>query len=382
MTLLFYLCIVMLVYAYVGFPAVLAARALVSRQERITPGSEAPAISVLLPVYNGGAALEARVHQLLGLDYPEDRLELLVISDGSTDGTNEILQDLQLQDPRLVSVILHERMGKEVALNAGIDRARHDLLVFVDVGVEVAPDALRRLMAVFADERVGVATGIDESVPTSDSTVVQTAGLYTRYEIAVRRLESRLGSLFVVNGCFFAARRHLCLGMEPWVTVDMWVPIQSIRQGYLVVLEEGARARVPTTRDLGGEFQRRVRTFHRGMTTYIAAFDLANPARYGWIAIEYLSHKLARWLVPLWLVGLAASSIVLASESPLATIALVGQIGCYGLAVAGLVQVVPASLRRVADVCGFYLLVNTALVVSWWHVIRGKRVTHWQPTGR
>jgi glycosyltransferase involved in cell wall biosynthesis len=370
----------MLVYAYVGFPAVLAARALVTRQERLTLGGEVPAISILLPVYNGSAVLGARIHQLLSLDYPEDRLELLVISDGSTDGTNEILQSLR--DPRLVPVILPERKGKEVALNAGIDRAHHDLLVFIDLGVEVAPEALRRLMAVFADERVGVATGVDESMPTSDSTVVQTAGLYTRYEIAVRRLESRLGSLFVVNGCFFAARRHLCLGMEPWVTVDMWVPVQAIRQGYLVVLEEGAIARVPTTRDVGGEFQRRVRTFHRGMTTYLAAFDLANPVRHGWIAIEYLSHKLARWLVPLWLVGLVASSIALASESPLATAALLGQIGCYGLAVAALVEVVPATLRRVADVCGFYVLANAALVVAWWRVLRGQRVTHWQPTSR
>jgi len=379
-TLLFYFSLAMWVYAYAGFPAVLAMRALVTRPEEVRRREIAPPISIILPVYNGGSVVEARIRQLLSVDYPEDRLEVVVISDGSDDGTNEILQGLH--DPRLVPVILPERQGKEVALNAGIDRATHDLLVFVDLGVEVAHDALRRLVSVFADERVGVATGVDESVPTSGSTVVQTAGLYTRYEIGVRRLESRLGSLFVVNGCFFAARRDLCRGMAPWVTVDMWVPVQAIRQGYLVVLEEGALARVPTTRDLGGEFQRRVRTFHRGMTTYFASLDLANPFRHGWIAFEYLSHKLARWLVPLWLVSLGVSSIALAGNSWVATAVLVGQLILYGLALAALTGALPAPLRRLGDVCGFYLLANVALAVAWWRVVSGVRVTHWQPTTR
>lgn len=380
MTLLFYFSIVMWMYAYAGFPAVLAVRALVSRPEEIKGQEITPPVSVIVPVYNGGSMVEVRIRQLLGLDYPEDRLELLVVSDGSDDGTNEILRGLN--DTRLVPVILPERQGKEVALNAGIERATHDLLVFVDLGVEVAHDALRRIVSVFADERVGVATGVDESVPSSGSTVVQTAGLYTRYEIAIRRLESRLGSLFVVNGCFFAARRHLCLGMAPWVTVDMWVPVQAIRQGYLVVLEVGARARVPTTRDLGGEFQRRVRTFHRGMTTYFAALDLANPFRHGWIAVEYLSHKLARWLVPLWLVCLAVSSLALAGESSIAAVALATQVVLYALALMSLAGTVPQSLRRLGDICGFYLLSNVALGIAWWKVLRRGKVVMWDPTRR
>jgi len=379
---IFIVSLVMWLYAYAGYPiALFLARIIAGRQGRVRQTVVLPA-TVVIPVHDGAGAIVDKVRRIQELEYPRELLDIVVVADGCTDDTIEMVKQEAGKDPRIRLVEVEEQRGKENAINEGVAVALGDVVVVSDLGVHPRRDALHLLVEAFSDDQVGAVTGVDAPQRSGRSAITGIAGLYTRYEIAVRKLEAAVGNIVVVNGCFFGVRKKLVPHLVPHQTADLAVPLHVIRSGFRVVLVPEAAAVVPSSRSVGGEFRRRVRTFNRGITTFLAAADLLNPWRHGWTSLQLISHKLVRWLVPLWLMGLLVSSAALAGHSPAFAIVLVVQLLLYAMAILGLSGFASGKVERAVSVPSFYLLSNVSIVIAWWQVLRGERAGTWKPTER
>jgi cellulose synthase/poly-beta-1,6-N-acetylglucosamine synthase-like glycosyltransferase len=323
--LLFTLCAAGLLYILFGYPLLLAALAR-WRARPIRRRFEPRTVTVLMAVRNGERAIRAKLESILDLDYPRDRLEVLVVSDGSDDRTDEIVREFEPRGVRLVSI---PRGGKAMALNAGIDKARGEILLFTDVRQPLARDSLARLVACFGDPSVGVASG---ELMICDGTTMEesSVGLYWRYEKWIRKNLSRVDSVLGATGCLYAMRRELARPMPPDTLLDdVFLPLAAFFQGYRIVLEDGAKA-FDAPASLRSEFPRKVRTQAGVLQTvrdYPALLSFSNR-----MLPHFLSHKFGRLLLPYLLIGMGMAAFWL--PAPWRAPAVAGQAALYGLSLA------------------------------------------------
>jgi cellulose synthase/poly-beta-1,6-N-acetylglucosamine synthase-like glycosyltransferase len=370
MRFLFWLSAFLIGYVYVGYPAVLVLWARVAeRGPDAAPvrGSEPapPAVSIIVAVRNEAARLSARLDNLLSLDYPPDRRQIIVVSDGSTDQTPEILAAFRDH----IEAIALPPGGKAAALNAGVAHARHDVLIFADARQTFARDAIRALVAPLADPSVGGVTGelvlgcessggrrtgtdrrrantpvwrgtnrrtlTDRRSDAAASTIAEGVGLYWRYEKTLRRLESTVGSTLGATGAIYALRRSLWRPLpENTVLDDVLVPMRAVLAGQRMVFNDRATAFDGTPGDASAEARRKIRTLAGNVQILWLEPRLLVPV-VNPVWIQYVSHKVGRLLVPYALITLLAASIALAGQRLLFTLALVAQclvylLGGYG----------------------------------------------------
>jgi len=359
------------VYAYVGYPLLLLAlRALSPRP--VSRGDVRPGVSVLIAVHNGAHELEAKLESTLALRYDGPR-EIVVSSDGSSDGSEAIARRFAERGVRVVASA--ERRGKESAQAAAIAEARGEVLVFTDVSARLEPDALEALVRPFADPGVGCVSS-EDVVDASGG-----EGLYVRYEMALRALESETTSLIGLSGSCFAARRELCTPWPADLASDFRTALEAARRGLRAVSEPAARVRFGVVRDARAEWQRKVRTVRRGLAVLSAYRGLLHP-RHGRIAFTLWGHKVARFTSPFaLLLLLLASAAAAAGGSGLAAGLLALQLLAYGVAVLAL-RVPALGGFLPARVAAFFVLVNASMLVAWRHHLGGDRAVTWEPTRR
>ena len=308
-----------IVYVLFGYPLLL--NMLAHRRARpILRRPIRPSVSVLLPVRNGEVWVRRKLKSVLNLDYPRELVEVFVISNGSTDRTDAIVEEFQ---SRGVQLIRFPQAGKAEALNAGMERARGEILFFTDVRQQLDPASLTRLVECFADPSVGVASGelfIREGETKQEADV----GLYWRYEKCIRKRLSALDSVLGATGCIYAMRRELAVPLPPATLLDdVYLPLAAFFRGYRIVLDENARAYDSPT-SLRTEFRRKIRT-QAGVYQLIRAYPaLLGPSNRMWI--HFVSHKLGRLLLPFALILAAISSFWLPP------MVLASQLCFYGLA--------------------------------------------------
>jgi cellulose synthase/poly-beta-1,6-N-acetylglucosamine synthase-like glycosyltransferase len=297
-------------YAYLGYPLLLWLLSRFRRAPQLGSTGDWPHVTLSLPVFNEGAQIRAVMESLLRLDYPQDRLTILVVSDASTDDTDEIVKEYAGAGVRLLR--MPQRVGKTAAENAGAEHITSDITVNTDASIRIRPDALKRLVARFADPTVGVASGRDISVAPGGVGDANTAeASYVGYEMWVRSLESRLGGIIGASGCFYAIRAHLHRQPLPaHLSRDFASAMVAREHGYRAVSVDDALCLVPRTGSLTREYQRKVRTMSRGIETLLYKRHLLNPLRYGAFAWKLASHKVCRWLVP-WFAALGAVGMLL-----------------------------------------------------------------------
>ena len=349
---LFGISVVFCVYTLLGYPLLLGLVARV-RQRPVRKGPLRAAVTVILPVYNGERWIAAKLESLLRLNYPAELVEILVLSDGSTDGTHEIVGGF-LNRARLRLLVL-PRGGKAAALNRGIAEASGDILFFTDVRQELAPPSLARLVECFADAEVGAASGeltIRDGAGTEEASV----GLYWKYEKWIRKQQSRIDSVMGATGCIYAMRRELAAALPAGTLVDdMYLPLTAFFRGYRVILDDSAVAYdFPTA--LASEFGRKVRTL-AGVYQVIGQFPaLLTPRNRMWM--HFLSHKLARLLMP-WalLAGVAASAGL---PAPWNTWALAAAAAACGMAAADMVLPEGWAAKRVTAPLRTFLVLMAA----------------------
>lgn len=314
----FLLAAAFVLYTLAGYPLLLAALARM-RPRPFTRAPIRPAVSILLPVYNGEAWLRCKLESVLALDYPRELLQILVISDGSTDRTGEIASEFESSGVQLIRI---PHSGKAAALNAGLERATGEILFFTDVRQPLDRDALARLVECFADPEVGAATG--ELIILEGQTRQEAdTGLYWRYEKWIRKRQSAVDSVLGATGCIYAMRRQLARSLPPGtINDDMYLPLNAFLRGYRIVLEDSARAYdVPAS--LRTEFRRKVRTLAGVYQIMRLLPALLGPSNRMWF--HFASHKLARQLLPWALLGMAVSSLGL--PAPWGQAALAAQAG-------------------------------------------------------
>ena len=372
----FWIAVAATAYAYAGYPLLLAAVGRIAGRDprRPAPGRPLPAVSMIAPVPNERGLIDAKVANTRALLYPADRLEVIFVSDGSTDGTTEYL--LAQADERIRVLPLETRGGKGAALNAGREAARHDILVFSDASIKLDPDAVAKLVEPFADPEIGCVSGEDRIAGGGGE------GLYGRYELYLRRQESRVRSIVGASGSFYAQRRALCDAFPPNLAPDFFSVLRTVEQGSRAITQPGAGGEMTALHSTADEFHRKVRTILRGITTLMRHARLMNPFAYGLFAFALVSHKLMRWLVPFFLIVALAAHVALAFQSRVYAALLIPHAAFYvaaalpALGLAGLGRLLPVRIAV------YFTTVNLATLVAWLRYLRGTRQEIWNPTRR
>jgi len=373
-------------YAYVAYPRLLSLRRDRPSRGPVTggdtgPDEALPHVTVTLPAYNEAHRLAAALDAVLASDYPIGKLHVVVISDASTDATDQIAQSYAARGVELLR--LPTRQGKTAAENASRAVVRGEIVINTDASVRVAPGAIRALAEAFRDPTVGVASGHDVSVGSEASGQVRGEGSYVGFEMRLRERETMWYGIVGASGCLFAIRRDLHAEHLPeTLSRDFASALVAREHGYRAVSVPTAHVFVPRAGALGVEYRRKVRTMARGLRTLWHKRHLLNPWRYGFFAFALWSHKMARWLVypaaALALLALAALTVT----SDLARLGLAGAIGGIMLGEWARRRVdagpAPQWLRGIA----FVYAANVAGLAAWGEFLRGTSLAIWEPTRR
>jgi cellulose synthase/poly-beta-1,6-N-acetylglucosamine synthase-like glycosyltransferase len=335
-------------------------------------------VTLVISAFNEADTIERKLENSLTLDYPAARFEVLVVSDASTDETDRIVQRFSLQG--VVLLRMSERSGKTAGLNAAVQRARGDVVVFSDANILYRRDALLQLVRGFADPTVGCVTGDSRYVGAQCSAAHVQETAYWGYERFIRTLESQVGSTVGADGAIFAIRRELYTPLVPNTINDLVTPLQLVARGYRAVFEPAAIGFEPSAGHFSGEFRRKRRIVNRSWCGVMSVPGILNPWRVGLFAWQVWSHKVLRWLV-LPFVIVAALGCFWA-----APVALAYQFGAWGfvssLLVAGIGARWSAGVSRAARLAQavfYFYLVNLAAMLGIASALSGRVEVLWTP---
>jgi cellulose synthase/poly-beta-1,6-N-acetylglucosamine synthase-like glycosyltransferase len=371
-------------YAYAGYPVAIGTLAAILGTDRRPPTVDherLPRVTLIIAAHNEASVIAERLGNALELNYPTDRLEIIVASDGSDDGTVEICSAFA---PRVRTLAFETRRGKAGALNAALrEVANHGddtIVVFSDANTMMERDSLLRLVRWFAEPDVGVVCGrliLEEATSGRNAD-----GAYWRYETFLKRCEGRLGGLLGANGAIYAMRRSLVTPLPLGTVVDDFVLplLAKIASDCRIIYDSEAIAFEETAPSVGGEFRRRARIGVGGFQALWILRRLLNPLR-GWTAFTFWSHKVLRWLCPFCMVAALASSAALAADEPYRTAFLV-QVLFYGTAC--MLAALPERwwLTRRMRIVPMFVWMNAALLVGFVRFVRGGHRGVWKRTAR
>lgn len=364
-------------YTYVGFPLLLLARSRL-RPAPYRSADITPTVSLLVAAHNEARSIGAKLENALALDYPADRLEIVVASDGSDDETEAIVAAFADRGIRLLGL---QRVGKAGALDAAAGVATGEILVFSDANSAYAPDAIRRLVRPFADPSVGGVAG-NQRYRRASASDAATAGeqVYWDFDRLLKEAESRAGSTISATGAIYAVRRSLFRGVPVGVTDDFAVSTSVIEQGQRLVFAADAVAWEPVASSGGAEWGRKVRIMTRGFRGVLERRALLDPRRYGFYSVQLASHKLLRRLMAIPLLALALVAPSLWRQGRIYQLATVCQGAFYALGVTGLALGRRGPGRhRLFAAPSFFILVNAAAMAALANVLRGRRIDRWDP---
>jgi poly-beta-1,6-N-acetyl-D-glucosamine synthase len=368
MKVLFWGAAAFIVYTYLGYVAWLWVRSRL-RPRPVLRGRYEPHVSVVMVVRNEEALLEKKLENLLSLDYPPERFDIVVVSDGSTDRTDEILREYARR-PRVQTVLKQISLGKANGLNDAISLATGEVILFVDARQQIERGALRTLMQSFADPEVGCASGALMLGDPGSGEVAKGIGLYWTIEKKIRELESVSGSVVGATGAIYAVRRDLLDSVPEGIILDdVYIPMEVVRQGKRVILESKARAWDSANLGEEREFSRKVRTLSGNYQLVQLAPWLLS--RKNAVRFEFVSHKLFRLAVPFALAMLLVASIALSGT--FYRIALVLQGLFYSLSALAGLRLSRGPLARVADVALVFVVLNLAAALAGLNFVTGRK---------
>jgi len=367
---LFWLCAVLLVYAQFGYPLVLAALGRLRRARAAVPApAEPPTVSLIVAAYDEEAVIGRKVANALALDYPRERLEVVVASDGSSDAT--VREARRAGADRVLELA---RGGKIRAQDAAVAQSRGDIVAFSDANSTWESGALRTLVGAFADSSVGYACGQVRFVSDPANPGTNQEGLYWRYEMALRALESRLGSITAGNGAIYATRRESYIEVDPIMGHDLSFPFNMVKRGWRAVYVPQARATEKMVPSIEGEFARKRRMMSHTWPIVLRG-GLLSPRGYPPLyALMIASHRLLRYVAPFLHAGALVASAVLFTTSAVYAAAFALQVAL----------ILAALLARVAPLCPllvarYYVLTTASVAAGLWDWLRHGTPAGWEP---
>jgi cellulose synthase/poly-beta-1,6-N-acetylglucosamine synthase-like glycosyltransferase len=373
---IFWVLLIASLYSYFFYPFILLVLARnsksVSRQD-----DEPKKYSLIVTVYNEKYRIEEKLKNLMSLEFEPDRMEIIVASDASDDGTDEIVEGYADQGIKLVRA--QDRLGKENAQLAAIQVAEGNILVFSDVATIMKKDAIDKLDSYFTDDSIGAVSSEDRFIGKNGQ--VAGEGAYVKYEMWLRSQESKLGGLIGLSGSFFAARKKVCQDWDIHSPSDFNTALNCARKGYRSVSAPDVLGFYEDLKDPSKEYARKVRTVLRGMTGLSRHTDVLNPSKFGVFAFQVFSHKLMRWGVPWFLALFFVVSVAVVNHGWIYQLALIGQFLFYFLALLAHLNEQVRSYSLVKLVY-FFVQVNIALMDSAMKFFTGTRMTTWKPSAR
>ncbi len=363
-----------LAYVYAGYPLLVW---IVSRlaPRPVTRADFEPRVTVLITAYNEEPAIADKIRNTLAIDYPPEKLEILVASDGSTDRTEEIAATF----PGVIVFRQEGRRGKTFTQNRAVERASGDVILFSDATTEYQPNVLRELLPNFADQTVGCVAGKLTYVDDSRSNVGKGAKSYWNYETFLKKAESRACSLIGASGCLYAVRKSAYREMYPEACSDFLICTVIYEQGMRSVYEPNAVCFEETNRRTDKEMKMRVRVISQTLTDLWRNRSMLNPFRSGFYAIELISHKLLRYAVPLLLIVIFAASAALMGGSQFFEIVFLSQVAFYFVAALGLLIERAGARIGIFAIPHYFVLANVASVIGFYKFVRGERYATWEP---
>lgn len=374
----FWLSVGLIVFSYFGYALLILVVSWVVRRP-VSRAPIEPTVTYLITAYNEEKSIAAKLEQTLTLDYPRDKLEILVASDGSSDRTDEIVRGFADRGVRLLRV--EGRVGKTETQNQAVRQATGEIIIFSDATTRYEPMAIRNIVRNYADPNVGGVSGRYQYYNPTGAPIGVGSVLYSRYDNLIKTLQTNIKTITGCCGCIYSIRRASYKPLPAEIISDLCEPLKVIEGGQRIVFEADAIAYEETTERTAEEFKMRVRVITRGMNGLLFMKTLFNPLRYGFISFQLFTHKILRWLVPIFLVGALVANLFLVG-TPLYDATLAVQLGFYVIALIGYV----AEKRKVSigplSVPLYFVTVNIAIAVAAYRAWKGHKAVVWETVRR
>ena len=373
---IFWLMIAVLFYVYLGYPLLVY---LVGRlsPKKINRAEFEPQVSVIITAYNEDRAIRSKLENTFRIDYPSEKLEIIVASDCSNDKTEDIAREFSDRGVKLYRQT--ERLGKTSAQNMAVEKATGEIILFSDATTMYQPDVLRTMLPNFADGSVGCVAGKLIYVDPHESNVGKGAKSYWNYETFIKENESLACSLIGTSGCLYSVRRSAYREMYPEACSDFLIATIVYRQGLRTIYEPQAVCTEETNRLSGKEMQMRIRVISQTFTDLWRNRDMLNPFKSGFYALELVSHKILRYAVPIFLILLFLSSLVLSLSSRFFAVTFFLQTIFYAAALAGKILEKNGIKLKILAMPLYFVLANTASLIGFYKFLRGERFARWEP---
>lgn len=352
--------LIIMLYSYVGYPLTLIIFSFFSKNHVLKNDQFLPEVSLLIAAFNEEDTIADKIKNSLELNYPKNKIEIVVVSDGSTDRTDEIVKTFEKEGVRLFRV--EGRVGKTEARNQAVLAMRHEIIVFSDATAIYEKDAILKLVRNFADPSVGMVSGNLLYVDKGQGSMGPATKLYWNYEKSIKKAQSRLYTLTGAVGCINAFRRRLYHVLPPNIIEDFTEPLMIVAQDYRIVYEEEAISYERTTQKPSQEFNMRVRVIRGGMKGFIYAFRRLNFKKHSLVLFQLFCHKVLRWLMPIFLIMLFISNLAsfIMNNNVMADLLMVAQFICYSAALLGMLWKPPGIIGKLISIPTYFVIVNTA----------------------
>jgi cellulose synthase/poly-beta-1,6-N-acetylglucosamine synthase-like glycosyltransferase len=363
-------------YSYFGYPLSLYLISLI-RIKNHKIKIIYPRVSLIVTAFNEKERIREKIENTLSIAYPKDNIEIIIASDGSTDGTNEIISSYAGKGIHLLPIPV--RGGKESAQKEAVRRSTGEILVFSDVSTMIEANGIVQIVSNFADPEVGCVSSRDLVIGPDGKTGGE--GFYVKYEMWLRRLESRVSSLVGLSGSFFAARRVVCEDFAEDLDSDFRTLLNSVKAGKRGIIDPMAIGYYRDILDPRKEFDRKERTVLRGITVFFRNTEFLNIFKYGLFSYQYLCHKLLRWLVPLFMIISLLIIVIMSFNSLAYLIILLSIIAVFSYYLLLHYNIIgnPINIMMVPV---YFIMVNLSILTAWWKYFKKERVTVWNPTKR
>ena len=372
----FWILISLILYVYLGYPLLLVILTRIKPPSvSLNTSSFRPTVSLLIAAYNEEKNISRKIENSLRLDYPNDKMEIVVISD-STDRTNDIVQQYETSGVRLI--VPEERKGKISAQNYAIPQLKGEIIIITDADITCETDSVRHIVEHFSDETVGCVIGKTEWINKDDNVITQGGNLYYNYELFLRKKESDLGMLGLGSTGLMAFRKELFFPIPPFLAEDTFLPLSFLYGGYKVVYEPKSVTKTIAASSGEGEFRIRERNANIDTSALIYMKSLLNPIKYFMPSLMLVSHKLGRWFVPFLMSTLFFLNIFLLG-TPIYNLLFTLQLIFYLLSFLGFILSLMDTYVKYLNIPYYFCLINLAAAIGFLKALFGRKQTMWEP---
>lgn len=370
----FWTSIFLIFYTYAGYSILVI---VLSRffNNKVGKKDITPKVTFLITAYNEEKNIAQKLENTLSLDYPKGKLEILVASDGSTDRTEEIVKGYAFRGVRLLRV--EGRVGKTATQNAAIKAATGEIVIFSDATTTYEKNNIKNIVRNYADPAVGAVSGRYEYFNPTDAAIGTGNILFWKYENLIKSSQTRIKTISGCCGCIYSVRKNAYEPLPPDIISDLCEPLKILEKGYRIVFEPDAVAYEETTERAGEEFKMRIRVISRGMRGLFYMKKLFNPFKFPFISFQLFSHKILRWLIPFFMIGILLSNLFLL-DRPFYKITMALQAAFYGMAVIAWLGEKAHLQLKIFSIPLYFSTVNIASLVSLYKTLKGFKAVTWE----